>query len=268
MGLIINVPLRGQVISIELSLVRPEWLRPHEEIIYSNYIELINILHKSRMFLSPLIVDTPSRTVLDGTHRLAAAKSLNIKLVPAVIVNYRSDSVILESWSRLFRGDINSALNVLLDAGLTTSDHGDCRLIGEEYEIGLKLSGENSIQKYRNLNRAIKRLETIFGKATYIGDAKPRRGEFILVPPRLSKQDVIDAALKRTLFPPKTSRHIFPARIVEAPVPFDLLTLDADPNVAHKELSYYLSGYKINVSDGKTLYNGQYYHDDAIIVLR
>lgn len=80
------------------ALVPTDELRPHEEVEPGRVEELVETLEEEGVFLDPVVVDEATRTVLDGHHRLEAARRLELRLTPVHLVDYRGDPIELETW--------------------------------------------------------------------------------------------------------------------------------------------------------------------------
>ena len=83
----------------DVSLVGLEWLKPHEEIKVKNRDKLLDMTKKWGGFTKPLLVDSVTGSILDGHHRHSVAKSLNLKRVPVILIDYLSDEdIAVEPW--------------------------------------------------------------------------------------------------------------------------------------------------------------------------
>ena len=83
----------------DVRLVPVEWLKAHEEIKIKNMEKLLQMTLKWDGFTKPLIADKATGTILDGHHRFAVAKRLELARIPAVCIDYLNDnSVELELW--------------------------------------------------------------------------------------------------------------------------------------------------------------------------
>ncbi|MBN8550027.1 MAG: ParB N-terminal domain-containing protein [Deltaproteobacteria bacterium] len=77
----------------------PALLVPHEAIDGQNFQQLLLQLAENGEVITPLLVDSATRTILDGHHRHAAALKLGLKFVPCQMVDYLNDeSVVVSSW--------------------------------------------------------------------------------------------------------------------------------------------------------------------------
>lgn len=78
----------------ELSLIPPDLLRPHEKINPLRAVFLLIKISVGGKFITPLLVDAQSKTILDGHHRHWVAKKLGLKKVPCWSVDYFNDQTI------------------------------------------------------------------------------------------------------------------------------------------------------------------------------
>tara|TARA_B100001093_G_scaffold193134_3_gene185724 strand:+ start:81284 stop:81778 length:495 start_codon:yes stop_codon:yes gene_type:complete len=76
----------------DVVLVPYEWLKPHEEIKPRNRDKLLEMTQRWGGFTKPLIVDKATGAILDGHHRYSIAGELNLARVPAICVDYLTDS--------------------------------------------------------------------------------------------------------------------------------------------------------------------------------
>ena len=83
----------------DVRLVPVEWLKAHEEIKIKNMEKLLEMTLKWDGFTKPLIADKATGTILDGHHRFAVAKRLELARIPAVCIDYLNDDTVeLELW--------------------------------------------------------------------------------------------------------------------------------------------------------------------------
>ncbi|MFA5076591.1 MAG: ParB N-terminal domain-containing protein [Patescibacteria group bacterium] len=68
-------------------------LKPHERISTRRVQQLIKYINGRGLFTTPIIVEKNSKTILDGHHRVAALRLLGCSLVPAIMVDYRSQYI-------------------------------------------------------------------------------------------------------------------------------------------------------------------------------
>ena len=83
----------------DVSLVDLDWLKPHEEIKIKNRDKLLEMTKKWGGFTKPLLVDSQTGSILDGHHRHSVAICLNLKRVPAILIDYLSnDEISVDVW--------------------------------------------------------------------------------------------------------------------------------------------------------------------------
>ena len=75
----------------ELRLIDPKELVGHERIGALGVAIVLWEIVRTGMFTRPILVDAPSKTILDGHHRRVAARILGLKKVPCWCVEYLAD---------------------------------------------------------------------------------------------------------------------------------------------------------------------------------
>ena len=84
---------------MEIVLIEVSALRPHEEIKPKLLERMLSTIQNRGGYLKPILVDQASRAVLDGHHRYNSALQLNLRLIPAIEVDYLEDeSIKVHSW--------------------------------------------------------------------------------------------------------------------------------------------------------------------------
>ncbi len=222
-----------------------EGLRLHEEVIPSAVRELADRMRADGVFMHPIIVDEGSLVVLDGMHRVAAAREIGYKFIPVCLVDYNNPSIEIGAWYRLLSGpvDMGRMPAMLEDLGLSAerasldSAHGlvegrraiaaifskdECFVVNgprggikETYDVikmvEARLLSEGCSIGYDDEEGAMERV---------------RSGEALasIMTPTISKREVIETALAGKAFIQKSTRHLIPARPMFVNVPAELLT--------------------------------------------
>ncbi len=88
----------NSILSIKPTLVEIELLKAHEEVDKVYHEKLKKIIESDKVLKKPIVADINTYTILDGHHRVSVLRSLGCRLVPAVLVDYNSPSIIVESW--------------------------------------------------------------------------------------------------------------------------------------------------------------------------
>lgn len=79
-----------------LTLIDIQSLLPHEEIIWERLSEVKEKIQKENILDFPIVVDSTTKTILDGHHRYNACLELWIEKVPVFLVDYFSEQVNVE----------------------------------------------------------------------------------------------------------------------------------------------------------------------------
>ncbi|HEY4513605.1 MAG TPA: ParB N-terminal domain-containing protein [Candidatus Paceibacterota bacterium] len=75
-------------------LISPHELIAHEKVKISHALYLLLKMVFSSRFKVPLVVDSETKTILDGHHRCYVANRLGLKNIPCYLVNYMKDKSI------------------------------------------------------------------------------------------------------------------------------------------------------------------------------
>ncbi|MCE4603120.1 MAG: ParB N-terminal domain-containing protein [Desulfurococcales archaeon] len=100
---------------LPVSLLPLDMLRPHEMTIEERVQSLMKDLEERRVQERPILVDSKTMIILDGHHRTEALKRLGARRIAAVLVDYDSDLVSVDSW----RPGVRVSKDLVRSAGLT-----------------------------------------------------------------------------------------------------------------------------------------------------
>jgi hypothetical protein len=75
----------------EIVLVDIDWLKPHEQVKPKKVEELKKMTIRWKGYTKPILVDSVTGSVLDGHHRYNVGLELNLKRLPALLVDYLQD---------------------------------------------------------------------------------------------------------------------------------------------------------------------------------
>ncbi len=84
--------------NVEFLLLPIAELKAHEKYEEENVVELIEEIRRAGAFADPIWVARGSLVILNGHHRVEAARRLGFARVPAFVLDYESDLVSLEPW--------------------------------------------------------------------------------------------------------------------------------------------------------------------------
>jgi hypothetical protein len=228
----LKVPLGQRYLELELAPAKIDELYPHEEVIPEHLERLKAAFAVSVYQRNPIIVDSRTGCVLDGTHRWAAMKALGFKWVAVCRVDYLDPLIELDSWARLYRVKGGLSVEELL-AGYelepaapgALSERDLAVIAGAVYKVPYGSAWE----AYRKVREMDERLSSLLGKPSYVArlSVEGARVEGVaLLPPRLRKEEVLELSRKGLLLPPKSTRHVVPARPMGVNVPLKLLRAD------------------------------------------
>ena len=210
-------------------------LLPHEETIPDQLEKIVGQIRRDGVQKDPVIVDRDSGTVLDGMHRLAAFGKLGLENVVCCLVDYSSPGIELRRWARVYRTTKKDLFDRALEelgitrsvtlaeafdsldsrkAGLAVMGRGACRVPEREVEL------VDAFRKVKDLDEVSRNLgwQRSFVREDEVDVALEDGGSVLLVR-RLTKQDVLNAARTRSLFPCKTSMHTIDPRPVALDFP-------------------------------------------------
>ena len=240
-------PLRADINIVDL-----KELFLHEEVVPNLLKRLMKEFEKSYFMLHPIIIDKRSRVVLDGTHRVQALRKLGFKHILACEVDYAHPAILVRRWFRIVhlkeksREDLMCILReysrnydlelISLKRGVRDCLKEDVLLVKIPPETLALRSGRgiSTVKAYILLRELEMRIIRSGYTIEYTIESIPSdtaEGNYaILIPRRISKEDVVETATKGILFPPKSTRHIIPIRPMFVNIPLRLLksTLSLD----------------------------------------
>jgi hypothetical protein len=208
--------------------IRPlSQLRPHEETVRGFTEALLRDLIRDGVQRDPVVIDQNSGTILDGSHRSKALSQAGVVSVVACLVDYNDPEVRLFRWHRLVRSpgreraaEIIGSLKLQrlhsTDAWVAAEARdGRLKVIyrGEAFAMkgGSHLEEIGAIRTFDHLVEGTG-LRTEFRDEASATAAHVQGEDLFLIPPRISKDDVLRAAAEGRLFPPKSTLHVFPLR--------------------------------------------------------
>ena len=236
----------NRVINFQVGIEEVDCLKPHEEAIEDSLKRLIKTLKKCRFQKHPIIVDRDSKVILDGMHRWYAFKQLNIKHIGVCYVKYFDESIGLGRWLRVAKGTRISPGKIVevfrLNLKRKGFDFSETRiqnimdvkdipsiLVPEINVAFIIYNNEDKVSLFRKIHEMFKEtVESINLKMDFIPDISlsskiEKEILAIAVMPKVSKSDVVHAAGRGLLFPPKSTRHEIPARPMMVNFPINLL---------------------------------------------
>jgi len=279
--------LPNKDVCLEISLVDIDKLHIHEEVIPRAVDELVQSFTKDTVLRHPVMVDKKSLVVLDGMHRVAAAKKIGCLRMPVCLVDYNDPAIGLFGWYRTLKGKgaeenaVESARRMGVDLKRSSYEEG-MNALNKGSADALLITKDNCFQvtnnggDKRSAFEIVKRLE---GELTNLGlkvgyetasdaETKLKNGEvdMVLATPPIKKSEVISQGIRDEPFPHKVTRHTVPARPLEIDVPLSLLrdeTLTTEQ--ANQRFLRILESRKIQQLPPGSLIEGRRYDEEVYL---
>lgn len=255
-----------------------EKIRPHESYDRGILRQVAGSIASEGILHDPVIADSGSFMILDGTHRFWALASMGCLSIPVALYDYLSNGIRIGCWYRCvspaderfpgcaFRPDRasrRSALSMVSSrrahlavickdaAHLVRAKHFD---IFEAYNI---LSEVEGAQRSRG-SSVVYATEGDALEAIDSGDAA-----MVVAPPPILKEEAIYAATTGRLFPIKSTRHMLPSRPIGIDVPMEWLA--REPASADALLQAKLSSGRFRRAKAGSVIKGRRYEEEVYI---
>jgi L-serine kinase (ADP) len=251
--------IRDAKIPIVLALRQSEDLRPHEETVPEDLDAIVLALQSDPVLRHPIIADSISGAVLDGTHRLAALKRLDCQTIPAALIDYQNPLIQIDRWYRTITGGnvraLEERVHNLHPVKMSDSEADRSLLARSSYATLRDARGcwafKSQSARPLDLCRDAFKLELIAkgqdAKITYADKSGPNdqsSSALLMSTIRLAKEEVVDGCMKHQLFPPKSTRHLIPSRPLGVTVPLQWL-METNIEEAEKKFEAHLSSMAI-----------------------
>jgi hypothetical protein len=226
-------------IPILLTLKRIRDLKPHEETVPRDLEGIVSTLERDPVLRHPIIADSATGAVLDGTHRLAALSQLGCYTIPTALIDYQNPLVRVDRWYRVITGEN-------LTDFIKSTDQGRSSLVSSPSEADKGLLSRLSYAALCNRKECFtfrsnghgaleacqkafqieemargKHLKVVYTDNNDLMDLS--KDSFLMSTIRVEKSEVIESCVNHTLFPPKSTRHLIPSRPLGLAVPLDFL---------------------------------------------
>jgi len=283
----LGFPISHPKINFEIVLAELSSLHIHEEIIPEKERELVERITHDGVWIHPIIVDRENLVVLDGMHRVAAAKEIGYKYIPACLVDYYNPDIRIGCWYRMFKSlvEADEAKIVLDGLGLVPMDkpYGEAKRLVEGREAMTAIfsaswcvTATGSARDIKERYDAIKQIERrLKANGHHMGystdrDAPSRvaTGEYSagMMTPTVTKREVVETALAGMVFSQKTTRHIIPARPMFVNIPVGWLSGNLSVEEANMRLREHLASKKLELMPPGQILDRRY--DEALYFFR
>jgi hypothetical protein len=226
-------------IPILLTLKRISELKPHEETVPSDLQGIVSTLEGDPVLRHPIIADSATGAVLDGTHRLAALSQLGCYTIPTALIDYQNPLVRVDRWFRVITGEGLNDFMKRTDQGriemATSASEADQGLLSRWNYAALcnqkecftfRSNGDDALEACKHAFQIEEIARTNHLKIGYTdnNDLKDlSKNTFLMSTIRVEKSEVIASCVSHSLFPPKSTRHLIPSRPLGLAFPLDWL---------------------------------------------
>lgn len=236
--------IRHENIIIDVLLEEIKNLKPHEKTDNRLLTQIIQKLSTSQVVRDPIVIDRNTKVVLDGAHRFEAMRIIGCKMIPVASIDYCNEKILVDRWiKKIYLDDykIETLIANYRDKiifrkmfrNLNKLPYIDSdALFYKNILIVPKKEDQESFSfLLESLNKEIEKANCnveYITEENLIMDSNRFNSTSILyfIPKKLTKEEVINNALKSKLFPPKTTRHIFPAKVYNVACPLEYCKKD------------------------------------------
>jgi hypothetical protein len=218
--------------NLDIAILDVSSLHLHEQIIPKLLENLVYSISADGCLKDPIIVDKESLVVLDGVHRVIALQKLGIKRILVCLVDYNSPNIKVYSWCRAISG--TSSIGLILSevelAGITSRKVRECgeSLVGNSPTVAaLRFRHQTFVLNppFKSLKEAFNTIQRLEERLKSEGllvkhqteqdalhDLQEGQIVAVLMPPVVSKSEIISTALSGEPFVYKATRHVIPFR--------------------------------------------------------
>ena len=224
----VNALLDEMLSKLDLREVKD--LLPHEQTISYNLKHLKEAMLNIGQLVDPLIVDAKTNLVLDGNHRLKVLQIIECPLAVCQVVDYHSPEIEVGTWYLA----INKPLEEIVKKEMVKLEKVDCD-VGKDAIVSSKaafmaVEKKNKQQNACFLEPGSYKLKELIEEQNYIlssmkdvdiryiqddqAEEYISKGYTVFYRRIYTKDEIIRAGLEHTPFPPKSTRHLIPNRII------------------------------------------------------
>lgn len=210
----------------KLDILPVKELVPHEERIQPNVLRLQEAMLNIGQLVDPIIIDKKTKVVLDGNHRLKVLEIIRVPNSVCQVVDYSDPRIELKGWYPA-SNKLNKKFfeNTQIKLEKVDFETGKKELENKKAAFMLKENGDSYLLNPNNytLDEMIEEQQKIIDKVkgnefAYVADdlipddfVDPKG---VLFRKTYTKEEVIKRSLEGKLFPPKSTRHLIPDRII------------------------------------------------------
>lgn len=217
-----------------LDVVDTSTLLQHEEIVPKNLKRLKEAMFNIGQMVDPIIMDEKEHVVLDGNHRMIVLKDMECPHAAVQPVDYKDPNIKLGTWypaSKAFDIEQFTSAGVVaekvdFEAGMEAVKSSKAAFMlgrknGHGKEAWLLSPGNySSIKELLEEQKGVVHSAGVNGNgdvayvADDFGDVVLEDGLSVLYRRHYTKEEVVERAKSGVPFPPKSTRHLIPNRVV------------------------------------------------------
>jgi len=206
------------------ALTRISELKEHEQTDPFHLEELKSELVRDGYQKNPIIVDVNYKVILDGHHRAKILRKLGCSKIAAHHVDYLNDTNIrLRAWYPIVMDSESNPLKLLRERGINIDTEARCNS-GHLVFRDRVITVNSDRKKIMSVLVGKVRMDYVSSEPFAKKLVQTGRASCAIIFSPISKEEVVEAALSRDPFPPKTTRHIFPTKPRNCFIPLRDLT--------------------------------------------
>ena len=283
--------IETETLQLRLEVVPVEALLQHEEILPHLVDKLVYEFKNWANLQNPIIVDN-NNIVLDGNHRAFVFKKLNFRYIPVCRIDYLHEKAQLRYWFRLL-GNVNQddLKAIVAEIGVHLHLVEDREVLEEhlkENPLACGIQGcdfhalisfgadaaDDAVGAYHCVERIQELLSERGATLSFIPCHLVYEGKFcnllkddelIIWTPHITKEMVVEAAKKKRLFAPKTTRHCIPARPLNVNVPTSWFKDTLSFQEINRKFSEFLEAKGVRRFSPGQVIDGRYYEEEIFV---
>jgi len=217
-------------IAKQLDIFNVSELLPHEQTVPPNLKRLKEAMLNIGQLVDPIIVDKETKVVLDGNHRLKVLQIIECPLSVCQTVEYKDPKIVVGTWYLAVNKPIEDILKTNIKVEKIDCDEGKKALTNSKAPF-MAVCKKDGNQNACFIEPGSYRLKELIEEQNYVlssmkGDFDIRyipddqseeylsKGYSVFFRRAYTKDEIIKAAKDHNPFPPKSTRHIIPDRII------------------------------------------------------
>ncbi len=260
-----KVSPREKIGDFTFYLVPLRRLSAHEEVIHDLKNDLMMRMRMDNVLRDPIIADYKRGLIIDGTHRAAVLREMNMDYVVIQHIDYMDPNLRLYRWFRLYKGV--KSIPTEIDEMVVKKDIFSMSGL-DRYPLYIVYKGVLSILSndidMENIMDGMRVVEDIFEKYGYergfisedevVMRSEVLENSLLLGYRYITKKEVLELHEKGYILNHKSTRHVPPYRAIGIDIPIDYLSTD---NI--EKAVKYLENIKLEYIGEKVVVDGRYY---------